>query len=436
MGGYVGQEPKSVAQQYSSLSPVQSSPSYSPTSPSYSPTSPSYSPTSPSYSPTSPLPSPEPRYDEDVIGEEPGSDEKDEQEDEDRSESEREQEFSDGSEEDEQQAHDLQEDDEEELPQPHEEEQQRSDESDGDNGVEDEQQVGEEQQEEEEAPQAHGVDDAVAVAGDLAAPPPPSSPAPSLRSESSSVVVVGEMTVDRTHALDCGICFLPLKPPIFQCDVGHVVCSPCRDKLAAMVDSVRVACPHAAHGCADRSAYHDRGRHARECAHAPCRCPGRDCGFVGPAPALAEHAAAAHGWPCTAEAIAGCSFGVDLRDGFNLLTAVRGGAQHLLLLNGSTPFGRAISAVQVLPQVASTGSSSAAAPAASGAKCELELHYWRYKGILREHCLVSRFEVPSMDPSDALPDPSTSFQFFVPKSVRGHDEAAVHVNVVISINSS
>ncbi|TVU17705.1 hypothetical protein EJB05_33756, partial [Eragrostis curvula] len=34
-------------------------------------------------------------------------------------------------------------------------------------------------------------------------------------------------------ALDCGVCFLPLKPPIFQCQVGHVVCSPCRDSLAA-----------------------------------------------------------------------------------------------------------------------------------------------------------------------------------------------------------
>ena len=205
--------------------------------------------------------------------------------------------------------------------------------------------------------------------------------------------------------------------------------------MEQMVDSVRVACPHAAHGCADRPAYHDRGRHARECAHAPCRCPGGGCGFVGPAPALAEHAAADHSWPCAAEAAAGASFGVDLRDGFNLLTAVRGGAQHLLLLNvASTLFGRAISAVRVLPQVASTGSSSA--PAASGAKCELELMYWRYKGFLREHCLMSRFEVPSMDPSDALPDPSASFQFFVPKSVRGHDDAGLHVNVVIAINSS
>ncbi|RLN12947.1 E3 ubiquitin-protein ligase SINA-like 7 [Panicum miliaceum] len=41
----------------------------------------------------------------------------------------------------------------------------------------------------------------------------------------------GVVAVEDTDTLDCGICYLPLKPPIFQCDVGHVVCSPCRDKL-------------------------------------------------------------------------------------------------------------------------------------------------------------------------------------------------------------
>ncbi|OEL20643.1 hypothetical protein BAE44_0018337 [Dichanthelium oligosanthes] len=165
-----------------------------------------------------------------------------------------------------------------------------------------------------------------------------------------SARIVGEMTVECTDALDCGICFLPLKPPIFQCDVGHVLCSPCRDKVAPagrchvcrdptgfrrchamekMVDSVRVPCPHAAHGCADRPAYHDRERHARECVHAPCRCPvGDACGFAGSVSALAEHLTSTHGWPCTAEATAGFPLGVDLRDGFNLLlTAVRGRAQ-------------------------------------------------------------------------------------------------------------
>ncbi|XP_025806575.1 E3 ubiquitin-protein ligase SINA-like 10 [Panicum hallii] len=95
----------------------------------------------------------------------------------------------------------------------------------------------------------------------------------------------GVVAVEDTDALDCGVCYLPLKPPIFQawanvdapcprCDVGHVVCSPCRDKLRdnrrchvcrgstggfhrchAMerpVESARVACPNAAYGCAAR----------------------------------------------------------------------------------------------------------------------------------------------------------------------------------------
>ncbi|EEE62367.1 hypothetical protein OsJ_17156 [Oryza sativa Japonica Group] len=40
------------------------------------------------------------------------------------------------------------------------------------------------------------------------------------------------VTVADADALECGVCRLPLRPPIFQCEVGHVVCSPCRDKLA------------------------------------------------------------------------------------------------------------------------------------------------------------------------------------------------------------
>ncbi|KAF8765992.1 hypothetical protein HU200_007927 [Digitaria exilis] len=258
------------------------------------------------------------------------------------------------------------------------------------------------------------------------------------------------MTVDRTDALDCGICFLPLKPPIFQCDVGHVVCSPCRDKLAAaggrchvcrdatgfrrchameqLVDAIRAACPHAGHGCTARPAYHDRERHAGECAHAPLRCPGDACGFVGPAPALAEHAAAAHGWrPCAAEAIAGASFRVDLRDGFNLITAARGGAAYLFLLNvATTPFGRAVSVVRLVPQ----------APAWRSTTCELQLYYVRLKDFCREHYYqTSRFEVADMDPaSDELQDPSASFQFLVPKCVSGYDEADFRVTVVITIS--
>ncbi|CAN6278336.1 unnamed protein product [Urochloa humidicola] len=85
--------------------------------------------------------------------------------------------------------------------------------------------------------------------------------------------------------------------------------------MEVLAESARVPCPHAAHGCADKPAYYDGERHARECPHAPLLlCPGGD--FAGPTAALVDHIACVHGWPCTAEASAGRSFGVELRDGF------------------------------------------------------------------------------------------------------------------------
>lgn len=201
--------------------------------------------------------------------------------------------------------------------------------------------------------------------------------------------------------------------------------------MEKMVDAVRVPCPHAAHGCGDRPAYHDRERHARECARAPCRCPA--CGFAGPAAALAEHAIAAHGWPCAAEPTPRDSFFVHLRDGFNLITAAAsrgagGGAHHLLLLSvARTPFGRAVSAVRVRPQ--------AQAAAAASARCWLELRYARLEDFVHEYIQMARIELASMDGSDpdALPDPSSSYQFSVPKCVGGYDEDEFRVTVAIDI---
>ncbi|CAO2174430.1 unnamed protein product [Urochloa humidicola] len=33
------------------------------------------------------------------------------------------------------------------------------------------------------------------------------------------------------EVLDCPVCFEPLRPPIFQCAVGHLICSSCFSKL-------------------------------------------------------------------------------------------------------------------------------------------------------------------------------------------------------------
>ncbi|KAK3140701.1 hypothetical protein QOZ80_5AG0404590 [Eleusine coracana subsp. coracana] len=134
------------------------------------------------------------------------------------------------------------------------------------------------------------------------------------------------MAEEDIDALDCGVCFVPLKPPIYQCEVGHVVCGTCRDKLEAaaaagktechvcgvaggyrrchamekVVESVRVPCMNAAYGCTARPAYHDQHRHLQACAHAPCRrCPDAEaCGSVGSTTALWvwEHVSRAHIW--------------------------------------------------------------------------------------------------------------------------------------------
>lgn len=104
-----------------------------------------------------------------------------------------------------------------------------------------------------------------------------------------------------------------------KCFNGHVLCSSCRDKLEAtgngkchvcreeidsddsrcyamerVVESIRVPCPNAAHGCAARLTYYGRSSHRRVCPHTQYSCCGHGCGFVGPAGALLDHVASVH----------------------------------------------------------------------------------------------------------------------------------------------
>ncbi|CAN6345321.1 unnamed protein product [Urochloa humidicola] len=207
---------------------------------------------------------------------------------------------------------------------------------------------------------------APAVAPAMAPPAPPERP-PSSSSDSASSVIQ-DATVAKINGADCGICYLPLKPPIFQCGAGHVVCSRCSERMGQatnchkcrapmpdgyrwchdmeqLVDSIHVPCPHAAHGCAARPVYHGRDAHARACRHAPCHCPAESCGFSGSTAALADHLAAAHRWPCTTtdslDVEDGGFFSIPFRDGFNFVT---GGNRFLLLLNveKAPPLGRAV----------------------------------------------------------------------------------------------
>ncbi|TVU17758.1 hypothetical protein EJB05_33813, partial [Eragrostis curvula] len=265
-------------------------------------------------------------------------------------------------------------------------------------------------------------------------------------------------------ALDCGVCFLPLKPPIFQCQVGHVVCSLCRDTLAAaggkchvcgvstagggyrrchamerLVGSVRVPCPNAARGeggpslalggwkpnrrtpargCTAKLAYYDRPGHRLTCAHAPFHCPDETCGFSGSTAELRDHFYVVHRWPYTIHKAGNSQtadyFDVRPQSGFNVVDFADADAgstnRYLFLLNVTRqPLGRAISVLWIHRHAETT---------ATGKEMECEL---RYSSTLRrdgtkvtEHHQKSCFRVACTDLSNGLPSPSDRFQFVVP----------------------
>ncbi|CAO2160857.1 unnamed protein product [Urochloa humidicola] len=122
-----------------------------------------------------------------------------------------------------------------------------------------------------------------------------------------------KLPVARLH---CHACHLPLKPPTFKCDAGHVVCSTCRGghgqacaggaagyascvELDHILRDAKVPCAYADFGCASWVVYHDAAEHHRYCRCGPCFCPEPDCVLFASPATLAEHFAAHHGWPVT-----------------------------------------------------------------------------------------------------------------------------------------
>lgn len=120
--------------------------------------------------------------------------------------------------------------------------------------------------------------------------------------------------------LHCPICFVPLKPPVFQCVAGHLACEICQGKLPShrcqacdqgqgggvydhnpaldtFIRSAKIYCPNKEYGCGRNLAYYEVGDHERVCPHAPCSCSEAGCGFLGLPPKLVDHLTAVHSWP-------------------------------------------------------------------------------------------------------------------------------------------
>ncbi|XP_034594486.1 uncharacterized protein [Setaria viridis] len=126
--------------------------------------------------------------------------------------------------------------------------------------------------------------------------------------------------------LYCSLCSSLLKPPIYQCAVGHIACCRCRVKLpdsgcrtcrgggggdgAAPASSyahcpgldhffadLRVPCRYAEYGCESFVPYFRSDEHRDACGHAPCHCPEPGCYLICSPTALAAHLAGEHSWP-------------------------------------------------------------------------------------------------------------------------------------------
>ncbi|KAJ1261680.1 hypothetical protein BS78_09G048900 [Paspalum vaginatum] len=262
----------------------------------------------------------------------------------------------------------------------------------------------------------------------------------------STAAAVPVLMVPDTDSLDCDICYLPLRPPTFQCAVGHVVGSVCGDKLKdagachvcgvaiagggyrrchameRVVESIRAPCPHPPYGCGTVPAYHAREDHLRACPHAPCHCPAGEasCGFVGSTAGLLDHVASAHGWPCftqppgsrTDYPVLETALNLELHDGFQFVVssdADEHGRKYVFLLNVVRhQFCRTVSVVCIRHRAAATKEINF--------KLHCLLRYGAEEGDrLVGHTQTTGFKVECSDLSDGLPDPNENFQLIVPK---------------------
>jgi E3 ubiquitin-protein ligase SIAH1 len=118
------------------------------------------------------------------------------------------------------------------------------------------------------------------------------------------------------------------------------------------VEAILLPCPNAIYGCAALLTRYCLFTHRRSCNYAPMAgCPSDVCSFAGSAEALLDHFISVEKWPYTAESQPGKSFDIRLWGGFNVVGAVRGTIQHLLVLFvARRPFGTTLSAVCICPQ--------------------------------------------------------------------------------------
>lgn len=107
--------------------------------------------------------------------------------------------------------------------------------------------------------------------------------------------------------LECKICMNYMVPPIRQCETGHSICEPCRNKLArcplcqghftearnisleSLARKIRYPCQNAKLGCTARLTYDIRDKHETQCSYKGYRCAYPKCPWSGRYEDIVEH---------------------------------------------------------------------------------------------------------------------------------------------------
>ncbi|CAM0949053.1 unnamed protein product [Alopecurus aequalis] len=186
-----------------------------------------------------------------------------------------------------------------------------------------------------------------------------------------AAAISGRMERD---VLECPICMDPLQPPVYQCAVGHVICSSCHGSLPhkdrchacsatggynrcnavdKILESFCVPCSNTKYGCTVESHYHEADGHHKSCLHTPCFCPVPGCRFAGSMVVFLAHLTDDHKCPCT-ELKYNFKLTLDVQEGMHVLHSGDGGPLFLLTFSPVPPFSRAISVLCVDPHATTT----------------------------------------------------------------------------------
>ncbi|XP_062233505.1 E3 ubiquitin-protein ligase SINA-like 3 [Phragmites australis] len=173
--------------------------------------------------------------------------------------------------------------------------------------------------------------------------------------------------------LECGVCFGPLTPPLFQCAKGHISCSECctgqavdyeclmcREPETAtrcramerVLDGLSVPCAFRQHGCAKMIPYAEKPAHDASCDYAPCYCPIAGCagGYAGAT--LRDHVELDHPAVHRTRVRPGCLTALRMRAGevARMVCLGPGTAEFLLVVARDVPSGRALSVVRLMDE--------------------------------------------------------------------------------------